>query len=175
MKRPLRELEIPDDLWAPLGELAVRLGIERDALVRQALHAFLRFHGGLPGDPPAAGTGGRAATARRVLDTATELERSIPAARATPTLRLVNEAGVAATVTVDRFLVGRGRHCDLVIEGAKVSREHVAIQREPDGWWIEDLGSSNGTWLGRARIERRHIEDGDEYLICSEKIRCLLS
>jgi hypothetical protein len=175
MRRPLRELEISDDLWLPLGELAIRLGTERDALVRQALHAFMRFHGGLPADPPAAETAGRAATARRVLDTATELERSIPAVRPTPTLRLVSETGVPATVTGDRFVVGRGRHCDLVIDSAKVSREHAAFQREPDGWWIEDLGSSNGTWFGRTRIERRRIEDGDEYLICSEKIRCLLS
>ena len=37
MKRPLRELQIPDDLWGPLGQLAERLGIDRDALVRQAL------------------------------------------------------------------------------------------------------------------------------------------
>jgi predicted component of type VI protein secretion system len=110
-----------------------------------------------------------------VLDTAKELERAIPAARPLPPLRLMGAAGLLATVTGDRFLIGRGRHCDLVIDSAKVSREHAAIQREPDGWWIEDLGSSNGTWYQRARVERRRIENGDEYLICAEKIRCLLS
>jgi hypothetical protein len=176
MKRSPRELEIPDDLWAPLGGLAERLGLERDVLVRQAIHAFLRFHGALPDGPaPSPAPGGRAASARRVLDTAKELERAIPAARPARTLKLMGEAGLLANVKGDRFVMGRGRHCDLVIASAKVSREHAVIQREPDGWWIEDLGSSNGTWFRRARIERRRIEDGDEYLICAEKIRCLLS
>ena len=174
MKSQARELKIPDDLWASLGQLAERLGIDRDALVRQALHAFLRFHGALPEEPPE-GRAGRAAAARRVLDTAKELERTMPAAVARTTLRLASEAGLLATVTTDRFLIGRGRHCDLVIDSAKVSREHAVIQREPDGWWIEDLGSSNGTWFRRARVERRRIEDGDEYLISAEKIRCQLS
>lgn len=175
MKRPLRELQIPDELWEPLGELSARLGIERDALVRQALHAFLRFHGVRLEEPTATGAPSRAATAQRVLDTARELERAIPASAPLPTLKLMGEHGLLATVTGDRFVMGRGRHCDLVIDSAKVSREHAVIQRGPDGWWIEDLGSSNGTWFRRARIERRRIEDGDEYLICAEKIRCQLS
>jgi len=182
MKRPLRELQIPDDLWGPLGDLAERLGIDRDALVRQAVHAFLRFHGSLPDAPavplaaPAAQPSGpKAAAARRVLATAKDLERTMPLAAPLPVLHLTGESGLLATVTGDRFIIGRGRHCDLVIDSAKISREHAAIQREPDGWWIEDLGSSNGTWFRRARIERRRIEHGDEYLICAEKIRCLLS
>jgi hypothetical protein len=186
MKRPLRELQIPDDLWGPLGTLAERLGIDRDALVRQAIHAFLRFHGALPEPAPAAGKAApegkatappsqRAASARHVLATAKDLERAIPASQSLPVLHLTGEAGLLATVTSDRFIIGRGRHCDLVIDSAKVSREHAAITREPDGWWMEDLGSSNGTWFKRARLARRRIEHGDEFLICAEKIKCLLS
>jgi hypothetical protein len=175
MKRPVRELLIADELWTPLCALAERLELDRDLLVRQALHAFLRFHGALPEPPASTRSGSRAADARHVLDTASELERAIPAVRPPPTLRLMNEAGLLATVTGERFLLGRGRHCDLVIDSAKVSREHAAIWLEPDGWWIEDLGSSNGTWFDRARIDRRRIEDGDVYLVCAERIRCLLS
>lgn len=186
MKRPLRELQIPDDLWAPLGLLAERLGIDRDALARQAVHAFLRFHGALAELAPPPGKSApdarsspppspRAASARHVLATAKDLERAIPASQPLPVLHLTGEKGLLATVTTDRFVIGRGRHCDLVIDSAKISREHAAIQREPDGWWIEDLGSSNGTWFRRARVERRRIEHGDEYLICSEKLKCLLS
>ena len=76
-------------------------------------------------------------------------------------------------VVKDRFLIGRGKHCDLVIDSGKVSREHAAITREGGSWFIEDLGSSNGTWFDKRRISRRQIEDGDEYFICSEKLGCL--
>ena len=41
------------------------------------------------------------------------------------------------------------------------------------GLWMGpgDLGSSNGTWFNKQRIKRRKVEDGDEYYICSEKIK----
>ena len=74
----------------------------------------------------------------------------------------------------DRFVIGRGKHCDLVINSGKVSREHAAIVREGDEWFIEDLGSSNGTWFDARRITRRQIHDGDEYFVCAEKLRCSL-
>jgi hypothetical protein len=89
-------------------------------------------------------------------------------------LYVASESGALEKVDKDRFVIGRGKHCDLVIESGKVSREHAAVVREPDGYYIEDLGSSNGTWYDQARIQRRKIADGDEYFICSEKIRCVL-
>jgi FHA domain len=75
-------------------------------------------------------------------------------------------------VVKERFLIGRGKHCDLIINSGKVSREHAAITREGSVWFIEDLGSSNGTWFDKRRISRRQIQEGDEYFICSEKIGC---
>ena len=75
-------------------------------------------------------------------------------------------------VAKDRFLIGRGKHCDLIINSGKVSREHAAITREGNVWFMEDLGSSNGTWFDKRRISRRQIQEGDEYFICSEKISC---
>jgi len=75
-------------------------------------------------------------------------------------------------VRKDRFLIGRGKHCDLVINSGKVSREHAAIVREGDSWFIEDLGSSNGTWFDKRRLTRREIQEGDEYYVCAEKLRC---
>jgi hypothetical protein len=75
-------------------------------------------------------------------------------------------------VLKDRFVIGRGKHCDLVVNSAKVSREHAAITREGDAYFIEDLGSSNGTWFEQQRIARRRIEEGDEYLISAERLSC---
>jgi hypothetical protein len=51
--RTVREIVVSDRLWSALERLAGELGTERDSLVEQALHAFLRFHG-LTGDPPVA-------------------------------------------------------------------------------------------------------------------------
>jgi len=76
-------------------------------------------------------------------------------------------------VQKDRFVIGRGKHCDLIINSGKVSREHAAIVRSGNDWFIEDLGSSNGTWFDKRRISRRQIQDGDEYYICAEKLSCV--
>jgi hypothetical protein len=89
-------------------------------------------------------------------------------------LVLLGEDGSQRKVVKDRFVIGRGKHCDLVINSSKVSREHALIVREGDAHFIEDLDSSNGTWFDKARIRRRKIQDGDEYFICNERLKCQL-
>jgi pSer/pThr/pTyr-binding forkhead associated (FHA) protein len=88
------------------------------------------------------------------------------------TLVLMSDGREPDRVVKERYLIGRGKHCDLVINSGKVSREHAAIIREGAAWYIEDLGSSNGTWFEKRRISRRQIQEGDEYYICSEKLSC---
>ncbi len=129
--------------------------------------------------PPALPEPDRQAVAERVLETAARLERDVAERTPSPAagkgkLVLLREDGTEAEVGKDRFLIGRGKHCDLVVDSGKVSREHAAVFREDGAWFIEDLGSSNGTWFRRERIGRRRIEDGDEYFVCSERIRCAL-
>jgi hypothetical protein len=87
------------------------------------------------------------------------------------TLYLTMDGAEPQAVVKDRFVIGRGKHCDLVINSGKVSREHAVIVREGNDFFIEDLGSSNGTWFNKQRIKRRQVQDGDEYFICSERVR----
>jgi len=186
-----RQIAIADHLWEALERMAQQMGSDREALVNQALHAFARMNGFvLPGTPPdlvpppplpRGGAAARGSAAEQVLEEAARLEEAMhertpieaPASTVSGLL-LVREDGTPLEVAKDRFVLGRGRHCDLVIDSAKVSREHAAIVREPGGWSIEDLGSSNGTWHQRERVTRKRIADGDEFYICSEKIRCVL-
>lgn len=130
----------------------------------------------------------RIAVAQRVLETAAELESLIKgkqnAVEAPPpppestgvgsgerALYMSTDGRELEKVVKDRFLIGRGKHCDLVINSGKVSREHAAIVREGDDFYMQDLDSSNGTWFNKQRIKRRKIEDGDEYFICSDKVK----
>ncbi|HYR18012.1 MAG TPA: FHA domain-containing protein [Myxococcales bacterium] len=105
--------------------------------------------------------------------------RQADAPQATPSpapgrvLVLLADGRELERVQKDRFVIGRGKHCDLIINSGKVSREHAAIVRSGSDWFIEDLGSSNGTWFDKRRISRRQIQDGDEYYICAEKLSCV--
>jgi len=98
-------------------------------------------------------------------------DEELPPDDGSPALYLTTDAGNTERITKDRFVIGRGKHCDFVINSGKVSREHAQIIREGADFFIEDLGSSNGTWFQKQRIKRRKIEDGDEYLICNEKVK----
>jgi len=88
-----------------------------------------------------------------------------------PALYMMLEGGERDRIAKERFVIGRGKHCDFVINSGKVSREHAVIVRDAGEFFLEDLGSSNGTWFNKQRIKRRKIEDGDEYFICSEKVK----
>jgi uncharacterized protein (TIGR02996 family) len=48
------------------------------------------------------------------------------------------------------MVIGRGLHCALRIDSARLSREHSAIEERDGQWWVSDLGSSFGTWLTRS-------------------------
>jgi pSer/pThr/pTyr-binding forkhead associated (FHA) protein len=63
------------------------------------------------------------------------------------------------------FVLGRAPECELVLDGAGVSRRHARIVREADRFLLEDLGSANGTLVNGTRTERCRLEVGDELRI----------
>jgi pSer/pThr/pTyr-binding forkhead associated (FHA) protein len=65
----------------------------------------------------------------------------------------------------DQTTIGRSPDCDIFLDDVTVSRRHAAVGRGDAGFTIEDLGSLNGTFLNRSRIERGDLENGDEVQI----------
>ncbi len=61
--------------------------------------------------------------------------------------------------------VGRDEDNDLMVDDAKLSRQHCRIARTPEGLVIEDLDSSNGTYVNGAPTTRHLLSAGDTVLI----------
>lgn len=61
--------------------------------------------------------------------------------------------------------LGRAEENEWPLEDEAASRRHAEITSTPEGYLIKDLGSSNGTWVNRTRIETHLLEDGDEIRI----------
>jgi S-DNA-T family DNA segregation ATPase FtsK/SpoIIIE len=80
-----------------------------------------------------------------------------------PVLRVVQGpgAGGALVLRPGAYTVGRAEGCDLVVPDPGVSRQHVRVRRGPEGTELEDLGSTNGTYVNGLRVARCRLRHGD--------------
>ncbi len=65
------------------------------------------------------------------------------------------------SVVRNMTIIGRREDCDLRIPVSDVSRKHCRLVRTDDGIRIEDLGSSNGTYVNAQRIQESELNAGD--------------
>ncbi len=65
----------------------------------------------------------------------------------------------------DSFTIGRSTQSQIVVDSGAASRQHARLSRVPGGWWIQDLGSLNGTYVNDVRVERGTIAHGDRVQI----------
>jgi class 3 adenylate cyclase len=86
--------------------------------------------------------------------------RSGDAESRSPILRLRTGAQVGAALAINKPTV-LGREADIAIDDHEISRRHARIRHEGEDLVVEDLGSSNGTWVNGNRVERAVLRPGD--------------
>ncbi|HET7397046.1 MAG TPA: FHA domain-containing protein [Intrasporangium sp.] len=72
-----------------------------------------------------------------------------------PTSLIVTEGALAGTslpLRASGVLIGRNPECALVVDDDYASGRHCRIYAEDGQWFVEDLGSTNGTFLGREKL-----------------------
>lgn len=81
--------------------------------------------------------------------------------QSTLTLLTGVESGMVHVIESDETVLGRGHGCRVRIDDSGLSRRHCRILKSPEGYLIEDLDSTNGTFLeGEPVRGRRKLEDG---------------
>ena len=82
-------------------------------------------------------------------------------------------AGETFVITGDQSRIGRSPEAEVFLDDVTVSRNHALLVRRRDGLYIDDLGSLNGTYVNRRRIESHKLADGDELQIGKYKLTYL--
>ncbi len=90
---------------------------------------------------------------------------SLPPGMALLVVRRGPNAG--ARFLLDRDVTSSGRHpdSDIFLDDVTVSRRHAEFHRGPGGFTVRDVGSLNGTYVNRERVESATLNNGDEVQI----------
>lgn len=68
--------------------------------------------------------------------------------------------------------IGRDPGGDVVLRDDFASARHALVSQEGDGWWVEDVGSTNGTFLNGDRVTKRMaLHFGDEVEVGRVRMR----
>jgi pSer/pThr/pTyr-binding forkhead associated (FHA) protein len=82
-------------------------------------------------------------------------------------------AGESFAVEGERMAIGRSPDADVFLDDVTVSRNHALLVKRRDGHYIDDLGSLNGTYVNRRRIESHKLASGDELQVGKYKLTYL--
>jgi adenylate cyclase len=76
---------------------------------------------------------------------------------------IVKQGGQSREVALnkDTLSIGRTPENDIELKDSLISRKHTSIVRKGDRWVVYDLGSSNGTFVNRERVEMKPLDHGD--------------
>lgn len=82
-------------------------------------------------------------------------------------------AGESFPLEGERMTVGRSPDANVFLDDVTVSRNHALLVKRRDGYYLDDLGSLNGTYVNRRRIESHKLATGDELQIGKYKLTYL--
>jgi pSer/pThr/pTyr-binding forkhead associated (FHA) protein len=82
-------------------------------------------------------------------------------------------SGEVFNVSGERMTIGRSPEAEIFLDDVTVSRNHALLVRRRDGLYIDDLGSLNGTYVNRRRIESHKLAGGDELQVGKYKLTYL--
>src|ERR1700759_97217 len=78
--------------------------------------------------------------------------------------------GESFPLNADRMTIGRRPDSDIFLDDVTVSRDHALLVRRAGEYYLDALGSLNGTYVNRHRIESHRLEDGDELQVGKFKL-----
>jgi hypothetical protein len=93
------------------------------------------------------------------------LSESLPAGFALLVVQRGPNSGSRFLLDKDVTTAGRSPDSDIFLDDVTVSRRHAQFTRTDEGFVVSDVGSLNGTYLNRTRIEQAVVGNGDEVQI----------
>jgi hypothetical protein len=191
-KKTLRHFYCRDVLWQCFERMSEDFDRGVDDLVNEAMRVFAREKGYIPAEHEA-----RPNPAHSVVPKPPPLPPPVRASQVMP--RLTGSSPALATahsppepaasqsaapplylifqnqrylIDKEQFIIGRGaKTSDLPIRDGNISRKHAAVIRKNGGYFIKDLGSTNGIDFNGTRVDNRRIEEGDIYSLCDYQLR----
>jgi pSer/pThr/pTyr-binding forkhead associated (FHA) protein len=90
---------------------------------------------------------------------------ALPGASALLVVQRGPNAGARFLLDAERTTAGRRPDSDIFLDDVTVSRKHAEFVRRDGQFFVRDVGSLNGTYLDRDRIDEHVLQDGDEVQI----------
>jgi pSer/pThr/pTyr-binding forkhead associated (FHA) protein len=83
-----------------------------------------------------------------------------------PPIALLRDGQISFHFTKPEVTIGRDPACDATLEDKTVSNEHARLSFHHNQWWLEDLQSTNGTFLNEERVSAPTV------VTTSDQVRC---
>jgi pSer/pThr/pTyr-binding forkhead associated (FHA) protein len=120
-------------------------------------HTTASFERIVPGEPEPS-RGGMDASDRAAVD-------ALPPSSALLIVQHGPNAGARFLLDADRVTAGRDTRADIFLDDVTVSRKHAEFVSNDGGFTVRDVGSLNGTYVNRERIDVTTLVAGDEVQI----------